>query len=509
MPIRVYAEKFPDKPALIFEPGGGIVTYATLEENSARLARLLHENGLRRGDHIALLMENHPRFLEIVFAALRSGLYVTAVNRYLTGPEAAYILDDCGAQALITSANYLTLAAEAVRASARCQIRLVVGTEGKGFANYEQAISRYSSEPLPSQAGDTMLYSSGTTGRPKGIKRPLPEGPFGENSPNLDVYGINEKAVYLSPAPLYHAAPLGYVIGTLIRGGTVVIMERFDALEALALIEKYRVTHSQWVPTMFVRMLKLSQAERDRFDLSSHRCAVHAAAPCPMDVKQQMIAWWGPILDEYYASTERIGATRINSTEWLAHPGSVGRAAGDATLHICGEDGSELPVGQIGVIYFERPTASFAYHNDPEKTASSCHPQHPNWVTVGDIGRVDEEGYLYLTDRKSFMIISGGVNVYPQAIEDALVMHPAVLDVAVIGVPDPEMGEVVKAVVQLRAGEAPTPAMAEALMEFLRPKVARYALPKSIDFVDELPRLPTGKLYKKELRDRYWPAKSA
>jgi long-chain acyl-CoA synthetase len=508
MPISAVAATNPDKTALVFEPSGHVVTFGELEENSARLARLLWNCGLRRGDHISLLMENHPRFLEVMLAALRSGLYVTPINRYLTGAEAGYIVQDCEAKALITTPLLLATAMAAVKGAPGCGIRLIAGAPQGSFASYETVIRAQSANPPPAAAGEMMLYSSGTTGRPKGIKRPLREGPY-PRVVGQSIYGFDEASVYLSPAPLYHAAPLGYVIGILGRGATAVVMEKFDPVEALALIEKHKVTHSQWVPTMFVRMLKLPEAERHRFNLSSHRCAIHAAAPCPIDVKREMIAWWGPILEEYYGSTELIGNTRISSAEWLERPGSVGRAVDDRKLRICDESGRELPTGEPGLIYFEQKDASFTYHNDAEKTASSRHPEHANWLTVGDVGRVDAVGYLYLTDRRSFMIISGGVNIYPQAVEDALVMHPAVEDVAVIGVPHPEMGEEVKAVVQLRPDQTASPDLANELIAFARSKVARYAAPRSIDFIDELPRLPTGKLYKKMLRDQYWAAAGA
>ncbi|GHE71525.1 putative acyl-CoA ligase [Camelimonas fluminis] len=508
MPVSQYARSCPDRPALIFEPGGQTVSWGELETNSAHLANLFAGHGLGKGDHVAVLMENHPRFMEVVLAAVRSGLYVTPVNHHLTVGEVAYILVNCGARAIVTSPAHVATAGAALVDNAICDLRLVTGLDGAahGFVSYEGAIAGASPDHPPQTAGDVMLYSSGTTGRPKGIKRPLPDGAFGSTADlaGLSVYGFDDQSVYLSPAPLYHAAPLGYVLAVLQLGGTVVVMERFDAEEALRLIEARRVTHSQWVPTMFVRMLKLPDATRLRWDLSSHRVAIHAAAPCPVEVKQRMIAWWGPILWEYYSSTERIGRTRIDSQEWLAHPGSVGRLAGAGAVHICDDDGDELPVGEAGVIYFEQPAgASFAYHDDPEKTAASCHPRHGDWLTVGDIGRLDSDGYLYLTDRKSFMIISGGVNIYPQAIEDALVLHPAVADVAVIGVPHPEMGEEVRAIVQLQQGEEGDDAMAARLLAFLDNKVARYALPRVVAFMEELPRLPTGKLYKKALRDQY------
>ena len=352
-----------------------------------------------------------------------------------------------------------------------------------------------------------MNYSSGTTGRPKGIKRPLSGSDFSEPS-NLDnlvgaLYGIDPSSVYLSPAPLYHSAPLAFTAAVHSLGGTVVIMERFDPVDSLKAIESHRITHSQWVPTMFIRMLKLDDADRVGHDLSSHQVAIHAAAPCPVDVKHQMIDWWGPIIFEYYAGTELNGMTMCNSEQWLAHPGTVG-APILGTLRICDEAGAELPVGEPGTIYFERDIVPFEYHNDEDKTKSSQHPTNPMWTKLGDVGYLDDDGFLYLTDRESFMIISGGVNIYPQEIEDAIVMHPKVADVAVFGVPNADTGEEVKAVVQLAEGVDATDAVAGELMEHARENLARYKVPRSIDFEDELPRLETGKLYKRILKDRYW-----
>jgi fatty-acyl-CoA synthase len=359
--------------------------------------------------------------------------------------------------------------------------------------------------------GDWMFYSSGTTGKPKGILRPLPDLSAAEGvslRQALNRYGVSDKTVYLSPAPLYHAAPFAFVFSVQSFGGTAVIMEKFDAALALELIERHGVTHSQWVPTMFVRMLKLPRDVRTRFALSSHRVAIHAAAPCPVDVKRQMIDWWGPVLYEYYAGSEGMGATAITSEEWLAHPGSVGRASA-GILHICDDDGRELPAGESGLIYFEQSAIIFRYHNDEAKTQASRHPGHSNWSTLGDIGYLDTEGYLYLTDRKAYMIISGGVNIYPQAIEDIFVMHPKVADVAVFGIPDEEMGEQVKAVIEPQPGVEPSAALATELVDFARARLARYMVPRSIDFIAEMPRLPTGKLYKRVLRDPYWKKPTA
>lgn len=506
-----HARVTPDKPALIHGPSGTALSYREIDDRSNRLAQYLYALGLRRGDRFALLMENNMRYLEVCWAALRSGLLVAPVNRFLTPAEVAYIVADSGARVVIASyamreTAAALLAPEHLGETPRLAHLMIDGTIA-GWDSYEAAIAAHPAERLPEEwMGATMLYSSGTTGRPKGIVRAQPERKVSDGPVRRELtqaYGFDTDSVYLSPAPLYHAAPLGYCLHTQFTGGTVVIMDKFDALESLRMIERYRVTHSQWVPTMFVRMLKLEDEQRTAFDLSSHRVAIHAAAPCPVEVKQRMIEWWGPILYEYYAASEAHGATLVTSEDWLAHPGTVGRAI-LGTLHVCGDDGEELPTGEAGLIYFERDELPFRYHNDPTRTDAARHPRHPNWTTTGDIGRVDSDGYLYLTDRQSFMIISGGVNIYPQIIEDALALHPAVLDVAVIGVPNPEMGEEVKAVVQPAPGVDPSPELGAELIAFLRGRIGAYMIPRSVDFIDELPRLPTGKLRKHELRARYW-----
>ncbi|MGD8415945.1 MAG: AMP-binding protein [Pseudomonadales bacterium] len=497
----------PDKPAVIESTTGTAVTYRELDDRSNQLAQLFRAKGLERGDHVALFMENRLPYFEIVWAALRSGLYITAVNRYLTTEEAGYIVDDCNARVLITSAALA--AADGLKDYApRCETWLSLDGGHAGFEDYAQAIAGYPAEPLAEEPqGALMLYSSGTTGRPKGIKRPLPEQSISDPNNMMGLmqkalWGFDEHTVYLSPAPLYHSAPLAFSLATQSLGGTVVMMPRWDALDALESIQRYRVTHSQWVPTMFARMLKLD-VDRSQYDLSSLKVAIHAAAPCPRQVKQAMLDWWGDVIYEYYAGTEANGMTHVTPEAWRNKPGTVGLPV-SGVLHICDEEGHELPVGEAGIVYFEQPAVAFEYHNDPEKTKSTQHPEHPNWSALGDVGYLDEDGYLFLTDRATFMIISGGVNIYPQEIEDALTMHPKIADVAVIGVPNEEMGEEVKAVVQLAEGVEPSPEVEQELLAYAREHIAHYKCPRSVDFEPELPRLPTGKLYKRLLKDRYW-----
>lgn len=502
-----HARLTPDKPAIIVADTGETVSYAQLDDRSQRFARCLYDTGVRPGDHVAALVDNQPRALEIYWAAMRSGLYITFINSQLSADEAAYIVNDCGAQTFVIAAKYAALAPTIIAQTPRVTRRIALGGVDC-FDDYEALIAGASDQPLPAQpCGVDMLYSSGTTGFPKGIEVPLPERDVDEpGDPVTALFGpamgLTADSVYLSPAPVYHAAPLRFMGAAHRLGATVVMMRKFDAAHALRLIEQYRVTHSQWVPTMFVRMLKLDPAVRDSHDLSSLRCAVHAAAPCPPEVKRAMIDWWGPILLEYYSSTEGNGITLIGSDEWLQRPGSVGRSL-LGVVHICDDSGADVPAGQVGTVYFEREAAPFEYHNDPARTAETRHPQHPAWTTSGDIGYLDTDGYLFLTDRKSFMIISGGVNIYPQEIENALALHPAVLDVAVIGVPDAEMGESVLAVVH-PAGDAGTPDELAAMLDgFLRERIAHYKLPRRYEFSTELPRTPTGKLVKSRLVQRY------
>jgi long-chain acyl-CoA synthetase len=499
----------PDKPAIIMGGTGEQITYRELEDRSNQLAQLLYSQGLRPGDTVALLAENHPRYFEIYWAALRSGLYLTAINRHLSAAEATYLVNDSGATAFITSALMAPTVKAMLDSIPECDLRLMMDGAEPGFSSYEAAISAHPVTPLEYQPrGDVMLYSSGTTGRPKGIRRTLgsqeitDENLMGISMLERGLFGMSDSSVYLCPAPMYHSAALQWSAGVHEMGAILVIMEKFEAADFLALIERERVTHTQVVPTMMVRALKLPKQQRLSYDLTSLQCIVHAAAPCPIEVKRQMIDWVGPILSEFYGATEGVGMTYLNSADWLAHPGSVGRPI-TGIPHVCDDDGNVLPAGEIGVIYFEQETIPFEYHGDPEKTRNSRHPEHPNWSTIGDIGYLDEDNFLFLTDRRGFTIISGGVNIYPAEIESALVMHPKVADVAVFGLPDPEMGEMVQAVVQLVDGIDPSEELAAELRSYAREQLASYKVPRGVDFRDELPRLATGKLYKRGLRDEY------
>ncbi len=502
---------------------GETVTYAEFEARSNQLAHLLVDEGLARTDHYSVIMENNNRYFEACGAGERSGLYYTCINSFLTAEELAFIIDDSESQVVITSKAKLAVVLDALADCPKVTLTLVVGGgDADGLAahgledgasvgpsrivDYAQAIADKPTEPIANERlGTSMLYSSGTTGRPKGILRPLPNVPPTEPLALFtflaNLWQYREDMVYLSPAPLYHSAPQAANNLTIQAGGTAVIMERFDAATYLSLIEKYKVTHTQLVPTMFSRLLKLPDEDRNRADLSSLEIAIHAAAPCPAQVKDDMIEWWGPIIHEYYGATEGLGFTACDSEEWLAHRGTVGKVIlGD--LHILDDDMQPLPNGEPGTIWF-KTASDFAYHNDEAKTLEATSPDG-TMTTVNDVGYVDDDGFLHLTDRKTFMIISGGVNIYPQETENLLITHPLVYDAAVIGVPNDDLGEEVKAVVQPMPGIEPNDELAQTLVAFCAEHLSRQKVPRSIDFEDELPRLPTGKLYKRKLRDRYW-----
>jgi long-chain acyl-CoA synthetase len=498
----------PQQPAFIMATSGESVTYAELERRSNRLAHFLRASGLCRLDHYAIFMENNARYVECCSAGERAGLYYTCVNSYLTPDELAYILDNSESKILITSTAKREVAWQAMARCPRIKCCLVADGPGDGdrVVNLDAAVKRFPDTPIADEClGTAMHYSSGTTGSPKGILRPLPENPPAHDLPLLDfirdAWRLRNGMTYLSPAPLYHAAPWVGVALTIRMGGTAIIMEHFDPEQFLSLVQQHGVSHTQLVPTMFSRMLKLPDEVRRRCDLSSLEIAIHAAAPCPVPVKEEMIAWWGPIIYEYYGATEGHCYVACDSAEWRTHRGTVGRVL-LGELHVLDEEMRPLPVGTPGMLWFK--TASpFEYFKDPVKTAEARSADGA-LSTVGDVGYVDEDGYLYLTDRRTFMIISGGVNIYPQECENLLITHPAVADAAVFGVPNDDLGEEVKAVVQPMPGIRATADFAEELIAFCRQHLAHIKCPRSVDFATELPRLPTGKLYKRQLRDRYW-----
>lgn len=502
----VHAASHPDKPAVIMADTGQALTYQQLEERSLRLANDFRSRGLVPGDHVAIAVENRFEIVEALWAALRTGTYITAVNRHLTADESSYIIHDCGAKVVLLSGE-LEAAGELAELCADVPHRIAIGSALPGFESYEDVLAASSDvKPEREPRGDDMLYSSGTTGRPKGIL-PAPRD-IDISDPDVpliqlftQVFGFDTDTVYLSPAPLYHAAPLRFVMTTIARGGTAVIMPRFDAEGALETIQRYGITHSQWVPTMFIRMLKLPQEVRDSYDVSTMRCAIHAAAPCPAEVKQKMIEWWGPIIFEYYASTESAGLTLVNSEESLRKPGTVGRDGFMGTVHICAPDGEELPAGETGIVYFEvaEGREPFEYYGDEQKTAESRHPQNPRWVTTGDMGWIDEDRYLFLADRTSFLIITGGVNIYPQEIENALALHPDVRDVAVVGEPDEELGEIVVAYLEPEDHVGPDQDLGAQVREWLDGRLSRFKMPRRFHTISSLPRTPTGKLVKRKL----------
>ena len=492
------------KPAVVMYPSGTVVTFGELEARANRLAHYFRANGLREGDVVAILMENNEHYHAVMWAARRAGLYYVPINTHLAPAEAAYIIDNSGARAVIGS----TVLADTLNAlpddlERTPDLLLVVGGTVAGWHSYPECVADQPDTPIDDEIeGDLLQYSSGTTGRPKGIKRELLHVHPSE-SPGLMAmliqFWMHPDAVYLSPAPLYHTAPSVWSMQAQAGGITTVILERFDAEGCLDAIATHRVTHGRFVPVMFTRMLKLPAAVRNSYDISSLQRVMHAAAPCPVPIKQQMIDWWGPIVDEYYASSEAIGSTLISAQEWLEHPGSVGKAA-LATIHILDENGVELPPGQAGEIYFEGGH-DFEYLNDQAKTASS-RDRH-GWRTVGDVGYLDDDGYLYLTDRRHHMIISGGVNIYPQETENMLVSHPRVADAAVFGIPDDEMGQSVKAVVQTVDPADATDEFGAELLGWLRDHLSHYKCPRSVSFEAALPRTDTGKLYKQSLIDKY------
>lgn len=501
--LRKWAELHPQKEAARIAFGDASLTYKTLDERSNSVSQLLMWMGLAQGDGVAILLDNDLAYFELVWGARRQGIYYTPISTHLTPAEATYIVRDSGAKVFFVAARFASVVEDLLADNpSRCTVFALHGEIARAL-DYERELARFDRylEIPDGPVGKDFFYSSGTTGRPKGIKQPLFQNIAQAQASGdwvRENFGFDEDTVYLSPAPLYHGAPLRFTLRTIESGGTAIVMTKFAADKALEAVEKYRVTHSQWVPTMFFRLLALSEEIRASRDLSTHRCAIHAAAPCPPDIKEQMIAWWGPIVWEYYAGSERNGATCISTTDWLAHRGSVGKAC-VGKLHILDEAQQELPAGKIGDVYFEGP--QFVYHNAPEKTAKSRNDK--GWSSIGDVGYLDEDGFLYLTDRRSHMIISGGVNIYPAEIENRLSMHPDVQDVAVFGVPNPEFGEEVKAVVQLKDTATASDDVRRSLMEFCRETLSGVKCPRSIDFTTEMPRHDNGKLFKHVLKKKY------
>jgi long-chain acyl-CoA synthetase len=502
--LSITAQTYPHKPAIIMGASGEMVTFAQLDERSNQGAHLFRSLGLKTGDHIGMMVENSHQFLEIIWAAQRSGLIFTPISTHLKKSETAYILGNCEARLFIGSLALVDVARQVRAEAAGVAHFYMVGGITDGYESWEEAVDAQPKTPIADQSnGVPMLYSSGTTGQPKGVF--VSEYDKDVYAPTLAaglgaVFGFGEETVYLSPAPLYHAAPLHYTMMATYNGGICVIMEKFEPELALQLIEEHRVTHSQWVPIMFTRMLKLPRTVRAAYDMSSMQVAIHAAAPCPIDVKEKMIAWWGEIIVEYYAASEGVGFTMIDSANWLTHKGSVGQAL-LGELHIVDDEGNELPVGETGTVYFGVQGRRFHYHNEPGKTAEAYNDR--GWATTGDIGYVDKDGYLYLTDRKNFMIISGGGDIYPQEVENLLISHDKVADVAVFGIPNEEFGEEVKAVIEPVNWADATDETAIEIMEWLRERISHIKMPRSLDFRPKLPRMDNGKLYKRHLVDEY------
>ena len=501
--ITEQARATPDKPAFIMGASGEVVTFAELDAKANQIAQLLRASGIQTGQHIAMMLKNCREFIEVVFGCSRAGVVFTPISTHLKKEETAYIINNCNARLFIASASLADVATEAAEHAPELLRKFIVGGETAGFEDWQSAVDSQPSDEISDQSlGVPMLYSSGTTGKPKGIFRAPQNTELDAPHPLKLVgayYGFSDTTVYLSPAPLYHSAPLFYNTLNMTGGGTSIIMDRFDPEQALALIERYEVTHSQWVPSMFIRMLKLPEGIRERYDVSSMQRAIHAAAPCPIDIKRQMINWWGPVICEYYSSTEGVGFTLIDSEDWLAHPGSVGRPL-TGVPKILDDEMKVLPPGEVGQIYFDE-IGRFEYFDEPGKTDEAFDTR--GWGTVGDMGYLDADGYLYLTDRKNFMIITGGVNVYPAEIEGLLVTHPQIADAAVFGIPNEEYGEEVKAVVQLLDHGEAGDALSGDLILWMKERLSSVKVPKSVDFMEQLPRMDNGKLYKRHLMDAY------
>ncbi|HEY3653375.1 MAG TPA: AMP-binding protein [Steroidobacteraceae bacterium] len=496
-----FAKTNPSHAAIVTDEGRR-VTYGDLDARANQVSRYLESLGIGYGDRVAILLPNGVEFLEAAWGAHRLGCYYATLNHHLLVPEISYILADCAATVLFTSLQ-LGDPARFFKDAPALKTVIVVGGDAPGCIPYS-VIEHFSGAPLEENLdGGVMLYSSGTTGRPKGIVIPRPRVEISPPFPLRSMFerlSMDENSVYMTPAPLYHAAPSAWSMSTHRVGATLVLMTQFDATRALQLIAGCRVTHAQFVPTMFTRMLQLPEAVRSSFNLGSLRAVIHSAAPCPASVKRAMIEWWGPIIWEFYGASEGHGATMLNSEEWMSHPGSVGKPI-FGEPHIVAEDGTEAPPNVIGDIYF-RGGLPFKYHGDVDKTREAYNER--GWARVGDRGYLDKDGFLYLADRSNDMIISGGVNIYPRDAEDALALHPLVSDVAVIGVPNAEFGEEVKALIVLNDPQTANPVTAQLLIAHCREQIAHFKCPRSIDFVAEVPRGPNGKLYRRRAREAYW-----
>ena len=497
-----------DKHVAIVDADGREITAGELLRASNQLVHGLRALGLKRGDAIAVMLKNEPAFLELFLAATQAGFYITPINSHLTASEVAYIVQDCEAKALFCcdrTGDPCWHAAE----TANLPREACFTTSGNvaGFRAYAD-LKKGQPDTLPSdrRAGASMTYTSGTTGRPKGVRRPLadvaPEPIAEMQAMFLMLFGITPKddGVHLVVSPLYHTAVLNFATNHLHMGHTLVLMDKWTPESTLEKIDRYRVTTSHMVPTQFRRLLQLPAEARTRFSGKSLRQVIHSAAPCPVDVKKAMLAWWGPVIYEYYAASEG-GGTTATPEQWNAHPGTVGKAWPISKLKVVRDDGSECAPREVGTVYMSMGQHKFEYHKDKQKTESTW---KDDYFTVGDAGFLDEEGFLFLCDRKNDMIISGGVNIYPAEIESVLGAHPKVGDVAVFGIPDDDWGEQVKAVVEPAAGVAGDDKLAEEILAFCKERLATFKCPKTIDFTLQLPRDPNGKLYKRKLRDPYW-----
>ena len=504
MSTAYYAQHHGEQPAVI--EVDRVTSFAQLNAHANQLVRALRQRGLKAGDAVALLCSNRVEFVAVIVALERSGLRITPINTHLTGDEVGYILDNCEAKAFIAEARYAAQAQAAAALAKRAEVKFAIGGEISGFEAYEKALTSCPDHDIEDPTlGSRMLYTSGTTGRPKGVYRDpayaLPSVMASVELANAAGYQCGTGQLHLCAGPLYHAAPLGYSLAQpLLAGVGLVLMNRWNSEEALRLIQQHRITHTHMVPTMFHRLLSLPQEVKDKYDLSSLQFVIHGAAPCSVQLKSAMIKWWGPILSEYYAATEG-RAVSVTSTDWLKRPGTVGKPNPIDQVCILDEQAQALAPNTAGTIYIKAPAVGrFNYFKDDGKTASSY---RGDYFTLGDIGYLDEDGWLFLTDRNANLIISGGVNIYPTEIEAVLLTHPAVGDVGVIGVPNEEWGEEVKAVIELQAGISGSTELVAELLAFCKEHLATFKCPRSIDFSEKLPRLDNGKLYKQGLREQY------